>query len=119
MIRIYDKNETDFTHNGIGILKDVISCTCKEELNGKYELEFEYQVGGAFFDYIVEENIVKAPVGNPSGDDQLFRIKLISKQLKKIKVYAVHIFYDLADNFLADVAPTNKNGDNAIKWMLE
>ena len=119
MIRIYDKNETDFTHNGIGILKDVISCTCKEELNGKYELEFEYQVGGAFYDYIVEENIVKAPVGNPSGDDQLFRIKLISRQLKKIKVYAVHIFYDLADNFLADVAPTNKGGNAAIQWMLE
>ena len=119
MIRIYDKNETDFTHNGIGILKDVISCTCKEELNGKYELEFEYQVGGAFYDYIVEENIVKAPVGNPSGDDQLFRIKLISRQLKKIKVYAVHIFYDLADNFLADVAPTNKGGNAAIAWMLE
>jgi len=90
MIRIYDKNETDFTHNGIGILKDVISCTCKEELNGKYELEFEYQVGGAFYDYIVEENIVKAPVGNPSGDDQLFRI-----------------------------APTNKGGNAAIAWMLE
>ena len=34
-------------------------------------------------------------------------------------MYAVHIFYDLADNFLADVAPTNKGGNAAIAWMLE
>lgn len=119
MIRIYDRNEKDFTHNGYGILKDVITCTCTEELNGKYDLEFEYQIGGLNAEYIVEENIVKAPVGNPSGEDQLFRIKLVSKQLKRVKVYATHIFYDLNDNFLVDVAPTTKDGDGAIKWMTE
>ena len=119
MIRLYDKKETNFQHNGIGILKDVISCTCTEVLNGKYDLEFEYPVSGAFIEKIVEENIIKAPVGNPSGEDQLFRIKLISKQLKRIKVYATHIFYDLADNFLENVAPTQRDGDSAIKWINE
>ena len=34
---------------------------------------------------LVEENIIKAPVGNPSGEDQLFRIKLVTKQLKRIR----------------------------------
>lgn len=115
MIRLYDKNETDFSHNGIGILKDVISCTCTEVLNGKYDLELEYAINGAFQEYLVEENIIKAPVGNPSGEDQLFRIKLISRQLKRVKVYATHIFYDLIDNFLVDVAPTNKDGDGGNK----
>ena len=119
MIRLYDKKESNFQHNGIGILRDVISCTCTEVLNGKYDLEFEYPVSGAFIENIVEENIVKAPVGNPSGEDQLFRIKLISKQLKRIKVYATHIFYDLADNFLENVAPTQSDGDSAIKWINE
>ena len=38
MIRLYERNETNFQHNGIGILKDVISCTCSEVLNGKYDL---------------------------------------------------------------------------------
>lgn len=117
MIRIYNKNETNFNHNGYGILKDVISCICTEQLNGKYDLEFEYEIGGLNFEYILEENIVKAPVGNQSGEDQLFRIKLISKQLKRVKVYATHIFYDLSDNFLVDVAPTSKDGDEAINWM--
>lgn len=119
MIRIYDKSETNFETNGIGVLKDVISCTCTEQLNGKYDLEFEYKIGGAFFENIVEENIVKAPVGNQSGEDQLFRIKLISKQLKRVKVYATHIFYDMYDNFLVDVAPTNRDGDGAIKWITQ
>ena len=117
MIRLYERNETNFQHNGIGILKDVISCTCSEVLNGKYDLEFDYPIGGAFIESIVEENIVKAPVGNPSGEDQLFRIKMISKQFKRIKVYATHIFYDLSDNFLEDVSPKDKSGDGAIKWM--
>ncbi len=119
MIKLYDKNETDFSHNGIGILKDVINCTCTEVLNGKYDLELEYAIDGAFQEYLIEENIIKAPVGNPSGEDQLFRIKLISRQLKRVKVYATHIFYDLIDNFLVDVAPTNKDGDGAIKWITQ
>lgn len=119
MIRLYKRDETNFANNGIGILKDVISCTCSEVLNGKYDLEFEYPIGGAYVESLVEENVVKAPVGNQSGEDQLFRIKLISKQFKRIKVYATHIFYDLADNFLEDVAPTGKSGDAAIKWIRE
>ena len=119
MIRLYDKGETTFQHNGIGILKDVISCTCTEVLNGQYDVEFEYPINGFLKEYILEDNIIKVPVGNPSGEDQLFRIKLITKQLKRIKVYATHIFYDLADNFLENVAPTEKDGDEAIKWLCQ
>lgn len=117
MIRLYERKETNFQHNGIGILKDVISCSCSEVLNGKYDLEFEYPITGAYIESIVEENIIKAPVGNPSGEDQLFRIKMISKQFRRIKVYAIHIFYDLSDNFLEDVSPKDKSGNAAIKWM--
>ena len=91
MIRLYDKEETNFLNNGLGVLRDVISCTCVEVLNGKYDLEMEYAVNGFLSEHILEENIIKAPVGNDSGEDQLFRIKLISKQLKRIKVYATHI----------------------------
>lgn len=117
MIRVYKRDESNFEHNGLGVLKDVLSCTCTEVLNGKYDLELEYPISGFLIESLIEENIIKAPVGNPSGEDQLFRIKLITKQLKRIRVYATHIFYDLSDNFLVDVAPTSKDGDGAIKWM--
>lgn len=117
MIRIYDRNTKDFSNNGYGILKDIVSCECTEALNGQYDVEFEYLVNGYLVDKILEENIIKVPVGNGT-DDQLFRIKLISKQLTRIKVYAIHIFYDLADNFLVDVYPRERDGNSAINWML-
>lgn len=55
MIRIYDKNEKDFQHNGYGILKDVLTCTCTEVLNGQYDIELEYPVNGTLIEYITEE----------------------------------------------------------------
>ena len=85
------KNEVNFEHNGYGILRDVLTCTCTEVLNGQYDIELEYPIGGALIEYLIEENIIKAPVGNPSGEDQLFRIKLISKQLKRIKVSMISL----------------------------
>lgn len=118
-MKIYDRNEIDFNNNGYGYLKDVLSCTCEEALNGKYDLEFEYTINGFLYEYILEENIIKADVGNKSGEEQLFVIKIISKGLKRMKVYCQHIFYDLADNMLVDVAPTNQNGNGSLNWMLE
>ena len=119
MIFIYNKNEKIFDNNGYGILKDVISCYCSEELNGKYDLELTYSTNGLLSEYLLEENIIKADVGNMSGEPQLFRIKLIQRDLKRITIYATHIFYDLADNFLLDIAPTDKNGNSAINWILD
>ena len=38
MITLYKYNETDFNHDGIGILKDAISCIVERELNGNWFL---------------------------------------------------------------------------------
>ncbi|XKK29835.1 hypothetical protein HFP64_00195 [Bacillus sp. AC79A.1] len=39
MITLYKPNETDFTHNGIGVLdKHIYSATVEEELNGLFVL---------------------------------------------------------------------------------
>lgn len=118
-MRIYNKNEINFDNNGYGFLKDVLSCSCDEILNGKYDLEFEYKIDGFLSEYILEENIVKAEVGSKSGEEQLFIIKIIAKGLKRMKVYCQHIFYDLADNMLVDVAPTNQNGNGCLNWILD
>lgn len=118
-MRIYGRNEIDFDNNGYGNLKDILSCTCEEYLNGKYDLEFEYKIKGYLSEFILEENIIKVDVGSKSGEEQLFRIKIISKGLKKMRVYCQHIFYDLSDNFLVDIAPTNQNGSGCLNWILE
>ena len=49
---LYESNETAFTNNGLGRLRDCISCVVTEERNGIYECDFEYPVGGINYDLI-------------------------------------------------------------------
>lgn len=113
---IYNKETTNFNNNGLGILTDVINAEVTEVLNGEMSLSFEYPLGSHLSNYLVEENIVKANVGE--GNLQLFRIKYVEMTSTRIKVYAIHIFYDLMDNMLIDTAPTDLTCQNALTWIL-
>lgn len=55
---LYDSNEINFDSNGLGRLRDCISCIVTEERNGIYECDFEYPVDGANFDKIQLGRIV-------------------------------------------------------------
>lgn len=112
MICIYDKNTTDFNNNGLVVLSDCKSCFITEKNNDLFELEIEYPLDQrGKWQNILEGNIIKA-------DGQLFRIYHKFKSITGIKANARHIFYDLLDNFLEDVRPTNLNGAGALNWML-
>lgn len=116
MIRLYDANCKDFDNNGIGILKDTIKSEVSETLNGELVLDMEYPVSSKYIEYIVNENIIKCDAG--LEDEQLFRIKNVKPDFDIIKIYAEHISYDLADNFLEDVYPQNMNGAECLEWIL-
>ncbi len=117
MIRIYSNDCKDFNNNGLGILLDFkTSPKITESLNGNFELNFDYAIKGKNVEHLIVDNIIKAPY---DGKNQLFRIKKVKPNLSKINIYAAHIFYDLSENFLVDVAPTQKNAVNAISWLLE
>lgn len=118
MIRIYDKATTDFTYNGLGILKDAITCIVEEELNGYFILTLEYPVNGFLSEYLINENIIKAPAGLSTGNDQLFKINRVEQTLSIMTVTANHIFYDLKVNMLEDVKPTSLNGAGALDYIL-
>lgn len=139
MINLYDSKETNFTHNGILILSDCISCIITEELNGLFECTIEYplldsvsrvgvitppQIVGRHkvgeqgisqippkWTYLLEGNIIKV-------DSQLYRIYHKQKTLTSIKVNARHIFYDLLDNILEDCRPTFLSGYGALDYVL-
>ncbi|GAA0788145.1 phage tail spike protein [Hathewaya limosa] len=116
MICIYDKKTTkgNFETNGLGVLDEVISCFITEELNGDYELELEYSAKGRRAKYLEEWNIIKA-------DGQLFRIyrvEKISKEIKIIKVWAKHIFYDLLYYFIEDSRAVNCSIKTAMEKAL-
>ena len=55
---LYDTNETSFTSNGLGRLRDCISCVVTEERNGVYECDFSYPVGGANYELIKVGRII-------------------------------------------------------------
>lgn len=116
MICIYDRAESNFSTLGIGVLKDFKSLPkITEQLNGAYNLEFDYIKSGWLSEYILEGNVIKA-------GGQLFRIRTINKDNSNniITVLAKHIWFDLEfNNFLEDVAPTDKVGHLALKWILD
>lgn len=105
----------NFQTGGLGYLKDFkTSPLITRELNGTYKLEFEYSLDGLNSSYLEKFNIIKCKF---NGKYQLFRITQINKK-KTIKVYALHIFFDLVSNMLVDVRPTNQTGTNALKYIL-
>ena len=112
MINLYERNETDFSHNGIRVLQPV-EAIVGEELNGDYSLKLTMPRG---FSDIEVEQVVKAPtLKNP----QLFRVYNTDiDMLGNAVFYCRHIFYDLLDYFIEDRRPTG-NGAVAISIILD
>ena len=93
---LYSPMETDFHHNGIGILSNCISCEVTEEANGLYELVMQYPMDGIHSSEIIERSLIKAKP-NKDSKPQLFRVYSITKPMNGIlSVSAQHISYDLS-----------------------
>lgn len=92
---LYGAEEREFTSNGIGFLSDAMSVTVTEELNGQYELEMIYPVGGRYFSELDYRKIILAKPSGAQGE-QPFRIYRITKPMDgRVTVCARHISYDL------------------------
>ena len=90
---LYDSSEIAFTNNGLGRLRDCISCVVTEERNGIYECDFEYPFNGANYDKIKLGRII-AVTHDDTGNVQPFDIVSYSKPINGIvKFHAVHISY--------------------------
>ena len=95
MIILHEANTTNFTTLGIGSLPDYSNAIVTEELNGTYEVVFDYPVDGLRYKEIKNRRIVVCKP-NPYSDPQPFRIYSITKPINKIvTVNAAHISYDL------------------------
>ena len=90
---LYEKTETLFVDNGLGRLRDCISCTVTEERNGIYECDFEYPVDGVHFNDILCGRII-AVEHDDTNDVQPFDIVSYSKPINGVvSFHAVHISY--------------------------
>lgn len=93
---LYSATETDFDHNGIGILSACVSCEVTEEANGAFELAMTYPMDGIHYEHIEDRAIIKANA-DQFRDPQLFRVYAISKPMSGIVIVsAEHISYDLS-----------------------
>ena len=119
MIRLFTHTETDFTHNGIHVLDDIVigdTCILTNEINGVYSLECELSMfNNSKWNSIENEMFLRVPT--PKGE-QLFRIKEIIKGLNSLRIYAKHVFFDLENNFILDTNVVQKDGRSAISQIL-
>lgn len=119
---LYEKTETAFISNGLGRLRDCISCIVSEERNGIYECDFEYPVDGANYDLIQVGRIIGV-THDDTGDIQPFDIVGFTKPIDGVVTFhCTHISYrmsyltvtgsninSLADTFtlFGNATPTN------------
>lgn len=104
---LYDKTETAFVSNGLGRLRDCISCIVSEERNGIYECDFEYPVDGANYNLIQVGRIVGV-THDDTGDIQPFDIVGFTKPIDGVVTFhCTHISYRLS--YLAIRSTTAKN----------
>ena len=90
---LYEKDETAFLDNGLGRLRDCISCMVTEERNGIYECDFEYPVTGQNYDKIQIGRIIGV-THDDSGDVQPFDIVGYTKPIEGVVTFhCVHISY--------------------------
>ena len=90
---LYEPYETEFTSNGLGRLRDCISCVVTEERNGVYECDFEYPVGGFNYDRI-QLGCIVAVEHDDTDDVQPFDIVSCSRPINGVvSFHAVHISY--------------------------
>ena len=93
---LYDTDETLFTSNGLGRLRDCISCLCTEERNGMYECDFQYPVSGANFDKIQVGRIIGI-THDETDDIQPFDIVSYSRPINEVVTFhCVHISYRMS-----------------------
>ena len=111
MIRVFEATETNFNHNE-NLIRPY-SAVAEERANGMYELTIEAPL--EYNNILKEWNIIQVPTSN---DLQLFRIHTVVKTLDMLIIYASHIFYDLNNNFLDNIRPTNMNTSQVLNHIL-
>ena len=113
--RLFDAQATTFDSQGVGALKDALTCRVTEERNGGYELELVYPTSGRHFSEISQRALIVAKP-NPTDEPQPFRIYRISRPIGGVcTIYARHISYDLAG---IPVEPLTANAASAALAAL-
>lgn len=111
MIKVYEKNETLFNHNGLKILHPNKAIIFVED-NGDYYIEIESSIED--IDYLQEGMIIRA---NTRWGEQGFRLTNPNKKNNKISVKGYHLWKDSSKYVIADSFVVNKNCNDALDHL--
>lgn len=93
---LYSAGTTTFTHNGLGLLMDALTCSVAEELNGVFEMSMTYPVDGIHAEEIEVNCIIRAEPRENASAMEPFRIYKISRNISgQLTIYAQHISYQM------------------------
>lgn len=113
---LYEKTETAFVSNGLGRLRDCVSCTVTEERNGIYECDFEYPLSGANFEQIQVGRIIGV-THDDTGDIEPFDIVSFTRPIDGVVTFhCTHLSYRLSYH---TVTGTNINSLAAAFSLFE
>lgn len=114
--RIYKPSEKDFSHNGLGVLRDATRADVREGANGVYELEVEYPLMSRFSEYFENGYQIKAKP-NDQEEYHIFEIKRTYKDTigNNILIYAQSRTYKLGNRQVQHVEIDSQNGAGAMR----
>lgn len=116
MIKLFERDQTNFENNGIAAITNYIfEPVIEETLNGLFSFSFKIPIFTKYGKEIKAERIITAPI--PDGTNQPFRINKVKPSMGILYVEAYHIFYDLADNFIEDIGMSG-TGQSAGSKLL-
>lgn len=117
---LYQENETNFNHNGIGVLFDTESYRVTEERNGPYELELVYPAGGRWASEIKDFRLISAKP-NEEDESHIFRIYEIVKDLEEdtITIFAATKSNELGGNLVQGVVVNNVSAQVALDLIKD
>ena len=112
--KLYQKDGTTL----IGDLINCIECLVEEERNGIFEVTFQYPNTESISSSLVYDNIVICDA-NDTLKNQKFRIYDTRRMMNNtIEVYARHISFDLAYDYINSIDITNQSCEYALNTIF-
>lgn len=98
--------------NGYRLDHYISNPNIERTINGPYFLEFELPIDYEIANLIEENMEIESSI--PNNETDLFRVRLIRKDLDAIYFYCTQVFFSLEDNFIEDTNIVSKNGLGAM-----
>lgn len=115
---LFESDETNFSHNGLGHLHETVDYEVTEVRNGEFELVLEYPVEGLWYTDLTDFRIILAKP-NDTDEEHQFRIyeRVMDLEEKNVLVYASTKTNDLGGNLVSQVVISDENPQQALTKM--